>query len=265
MSTSSPASQQDILNACSRGSIDQLQELLSSHGIEQDAVPILPRDAVKIGLPSTEAMITAAIANKRADLVNFHLHYFVGYPTEWPQSRRQSQKSISLTACLILAALDNPDIKTLTALWEYDSSLVNFEFDDHTTILSQACQRDPGEIGPLIHFLVSHGADVQGAGWRLNWNLLPAIRGGQRVDVMEAMVDKGGAKIDYSTVLTALRAKREDVLQLLLLKRGLRREDRMTDENVELLRVEAEDAKSVRLKELVEELISTRPSPSQQT
>lgn len=85
------------------------------------------------------------------------------------------------------------------------------------------------------------------------------------MDVMEAMVDKGGAKIDYSTVLTALRAKRGDVLQLLLLQRGLRREDRMTDENVELLRVEAEDAKPVPLKELVEELISTRPSPSQRT
>ncbi|KAJ4405559.1 hypothetical protein N0V82_010293 [Gnomoniopsis sp. IMI 355080] len=265
MATSTPAYQQEILNACSTGAVNQLQELLQSHDVKQNAAPILPRDAAQTGYPSTQAMITAAIANKQAALVNFLLHYFTGYPTEWPQTRRKSQKPITFSPSLVLAALDNPDIKTLTVLWDYDPSLVNFEFDDHTTILSQACQRDPDIIGPFIHFLVSHGADVQGAGWRLDWNLLPAIRGGQHVDVMEAMVSKGGAKIqDYATVLAALRAKRADVLQLILDNKGsMRREGRITDEDVEQLRVEAQDAKSVRLTELIEELISTWQSPSQ--
>ncbi|KAJ4391055.1 hypothetical protein N0V93_004669 [Gnomoniopsis smithogilvyi] len=262
MAASTPANQPEILNACSTGAIDLLQEVLQSCGIEKDAAPLLPRDAAKIRFPSTEAMITAAIAGKQTSMISFLLSYFSGYPAEWPESRRQSQKPISFTSSIVLAVLDNPDVETLSVLCDYDPGIVNFEFNDHTTFLSQACQRDPEKIGPLIHFLVSHGADMQG-GWRLDWNLLPAIRGGQHLDVVEAMVAKG-AKMDYSAALAAVCAKRADVLQLILEKGGMR-ESSVADADIEQLRVEAQDAKSVPLIEVVETLVSARQSTSQRS
>lgn len=156
--------------------------------------------------------------------------------------------------------LDSPDVETLHVLWDYDHSLVSFELDDQTTFLLQACLWDPDKIGPLVQVLVSHGADMQ-AGWRWNWDLLPAIQGGQKLGVMETMVNNG-ARMNYSAALAAVRANRADVLQLFLNK-GRMREGRILDKNIEQLRDEAKHANSASLIKLVEALISARrPSGS---
>lgn len=109
----------------------------------------LRRSSLEI-CPSTEAMISAAISSKQAALVRFLLSNFTGYPTDWSEARCRSQKPISFGSSIVRVVLDSPDIETLQVLLDYDHDLANFEFDDHTTFLSQACQRDPDKIGPLI-------------------------------------------------------------------------------------------------------------------
>lgn len=257
MAASGPASKEEILSACSKGDTALLKQVFHAHGIKQGSAPILwAPDATGSGWPATETLITTAILQSQPATVGFLLNYFTGYPTEWSETRRQSQKPISLTSSIINAVLDHPNVEILHMLWDYDHSLVNFEFDDHTTFLSQACRRDPDTIGPVIQFLVSHGADMR-AGWRLDWDLLPAIGGGQHLDVIEVMVAHG-ARMDYSAILAAVRAGRADVLQLCLDKGGMVRggEGRLPDKDVEQLRDEARDAKSVSLVESVEALIS---------
>ncbi|KAK7735638.1 hypothetical protein SLS53_007378 [Cytospora paraplurivora] len=253
MATSVPAHQQEILDACSTGAIAVLKELLKSYGIYQGTAPILHRDVTESGCPSTGAMLSAAILSKQAAVVRFLLDEFNGYPTDWSDAQRESQKPISFGSGIAQAVLDSPDIEILQVLLDYDHRIANYEFDDHTTFLSQACQRDPDKIGPLIKLLVAHGADMQ-AGWRWNWDLLPAIYGGQHLDVMEAMVAKG-ARINYLAILYAVRKERADVLQMVLDKRGAR-DGRLSDADVEQLRTEAKVADDVLVIKLVERLIS---------
>lgn len=253
MATSVPAHQQEILDACSTGPIAVLKELFKSLGIDQGTAPILPRDVTEAGCPSTEAMISAAISSKQAVLVRFLLNCFTGYPTDWSEGRRMSQKPISFGSSIVRAVLDSPDLETLQVLLDYDHDLASFEFDDHTTFLSQACQRDPDEIGHLIKLLVAHGADMQG-GWRLDWDLLPAIRGGQHLDVIEAMIAKG-ARIDYLAVVSAVRTKRADVLQMVLDKGGAH-VGRMSAADAEQLRAETKVSNDALIIRLVETLSS---------
>ncbi|ROV88578.1 hypothetical protein VPNG_10233 [Cytospora leucostoma] len=253
MATSVPAHQQEILDACSTGAIEVLKELLKSHGINQGTAPILHRDVTESGCPSTGAMLSAAISSKQAAAVRFLLDEFSGYPADWSDAQRRSARPISLGSGEVQAVLESPDIEILQVLLDYDHDVVSYEFDDHTTFLSQACQRDPDEIGPLIRLLVAHGADMQ-AGWRWNWDLLPAIRGGQHLDVLKAMIAKG-AKLDYSAMLTAVRVGRADVLRMAL-EQGGARVSRLSDADIESLREAAKVVDDVLIMKLVETISS---------
>lgn len=127
---------------------------------------------------------------------------------------------------LVNALIAHPDASTLQALCDHDPNFANFSIDYATrSILTKALSRGgpPAAITPFVHVLLDNGADIwegfgPGAG-----ALLPAIEGGQELEVVERIARMTG-ELSARCAGAAIRAQRVDLLGLLFLRLKLRRD-----------------------------------------
>ncbi|KAF2997144.1 hypothetical protein E8E13_005128 [Curvularia kusanoi] len=138
---------QKILDACTSGDVAALQQLFEANKI-QNSGPVYGISAS--GPPSVNSMISTAITYGHVDVVSLILRTYSG-------------RGVQFTGETIEALLYHPDLEILQILYEYDPSVVSYEWDSHTdTFITKACEQPPKKITPLLLWLIEHDADLEG-------------------------------------------------------------------------------------------------------
>ncbi|KAF2686366.1 hypothetical protein K458DRAFT_416666 [Lentithecium fluviatile CBS 122367] len=190
---------QDMLNACTSGDITALRRLFEAMDIRKGSEPVYistPNEP-----PPINDLLEAAITNGNPGIVSLLLETYSG---------------IQFFGGVITALLNHPDLAILEALYNYDNRIVNFEWDDQvTTFVTEACKQPPEKIAPLLHFLVEHDADLWTGGLPSQFAVHAALCGNQALDVIEAMIKKGGLVSRQAAEQAVLR-ERADVLEFFI-------------------------------------------------
>lgn len=204
-----------MLDVCSSGDIAALRRLFLKHGIQPGSKPtygrrehmdknISPVESTVVfdpDMPSTMELLERAVAAKQLAIVKFIL---------------QTYPSFSLSQChgIVYAVLDNPDPVVLQALCDHERSFSSFPIDYHMrSILSDACERPPAQIVPILHVLLDNGADVDD-GWPRHGALYSAIYYKQPLEIIQKIVSKGG-DINSGNLIQAIQHGRLDVTKWL--------------------------------------------------
>lgn len=204
-----------MLDACSSGDISTLQRLFAENGIQPGSKPVYgvyydPKHypqgypaTAESNIPSTWELLAQAVAAKHIAVVQFILQT---YPS----------LSLSQVLAVVHAVLDNPDPAVLQVLLDHEPGFANFSIDSGMRcFLTEACARPPEEIEPVLHVLLDNGADVND-GWGPGGGaLFAALMGGQPLEVIAKIVDRGG-RISTGYVLAAIQRGRSDAVELLL-------------------------------------------------
>jgi hypothetical protein len=183
--------------------------------------------------PPANEMLEASVTSGHLDIVLLILHPY-------------GETRIRFYGQVVDALLKNPNLDIMEALYNYDNSIVSFEWDDHTnTFFIKACEQPSEKITPLLHFLIDHNADLE-AGYfpRPVYN---AIAGGQTLSMIESMVKKG-SDVSITTVRQAVVCERVDVIRFFIgigIKGGR--------DNAQYLRSEAEKTENIEVVKLVHE------------
>lgn len=194
---------QKILDACTSGNGAALQQLFEANNI-QNSDPVYRVSA--FGPPSVNSMISTAITYGHVDVIS-------------PILRTYSGRKVQFTGETIEALLHHPNLDILQILYEYDPSIVSYEWDSHVdTFVTKACKQPPKKITPLLLWLIEHDADLEGG--YFPQTLCNAIFGGQTLDVVAAMVNKN-ARVSMLAIRQAVVCQRVDVLNFFM-GRGLR-------------------------------------------
>jgi hypothetical protein len=221
---------QDLLDACASGDIAVLQRLFDANNI-RGSKPVYISSSDKP--PPANEMLEASITNGHLDIVLLILGAY-------------KETRIRFYGQVIDALLEKPNLDIMEALYNYDNSIVSFEWDDHTnTFFTKACKQPSEKITPLLHFLIDHNADLE-AGYfpRPVYN---AIVGGQTLSVIESMVKKG-SNVSTTTMRQAIVCERVDVVRFFM---GIGVEGDRDD--AQYLRSEAEKTGNIEIVELVHE------------
>jgi hypothetical protein len=184
-----------MLNACTSGDVTVLQRLFEAKNIQEGskAVYISSPDEP----PPTNELLEAAITNGRLEIVLLVLNAYRG---------------IRFYGGVITALIKHPDLAILEALYNYDNRIVQFEWDDHlSTFVTEACKQPPEKITPLLHFLVEHDAPLDVGGLPLEYAVWAALCGNQTLDVIEAMMKKGGP-VTRAAMRQAVVCERADII-----------------------------------------------------
>jgi hypothetical protein len=128
--------------------------------------------------------------------------------------RAYEETRIKFYGQVIDALLKTPNLDIMEALYNYDDSIVSFEWDDHTnTFFTKACKQPSEKITLLLHFLIDQNADLEvGYFPRPVYN---AIIGGQTLGVIDSMVEKS-SDVSTTTVRLAIVCKRVDVIRFFI-------------------------------------------------
>lgn len=189
---------QDMLNACTTGDVAALRRSFEAIDIQKVSKPVYISTPDEP--PPTNDLLEAAITNGNANIVFLLLGNYEG---------------IQFSGGVITALLNHPDLEILEALYKYDNKIVNFEWDDHSTFVTEACKQPPEKITPLLHFLVEHDADLWTGGLPYSFAVHAALDGNQASSVIEAMIKKGGPVYRQAMRLAVLR-ERADVLEIFI-------------------------------------------------
>jgi hypothetical protein len=180
-----------MLNACTSGDVAALQHLFKAADIRKGSEPVYISTPNKP--PPINDLLEAAITNGKPAIVSLLLETYSG---------------IQFLGRVITALLNRPDLAILEALYRYDNGIVSFEWDDQvTTFVTEACKRPPERIAPLLHFLVEHDADLWTGGLPSQFAVHAALCGNQALDVIEAMVKKGGPVYGQAAEQAVLRER----------------------------------------------------------
>ncbi|KAF2712174.1 hypothetical protein K504DRAFT_464271 [Pleomassaria siparia CBS 279.74] len=224
---------QEILDACTSGHVAALQRLFEANSI-QGSKPVYISSAD--GPPPANSMLGAAIMNGHLDVVSLIL-------------RTYSETKVQFTGKTIEALVRHPNLDILQALYDYDRTVVSFEWDNHTdTFVTKACEQPPEKITSLLHFLIEHDADLE-AGY-FPRTLCNAILGGQTLGVIEAMVNKG-ATLSTQVMRQAVVCERVDVIKFFM-DTGVKGDAN----DAAYLRSEAEETGNEDVVEIVQQWIS---------
>ncbi|KAF1953007.1 hypothetical protein CC80DRAFT_494906, partial [Byssothecium circinans] len=190
--------QQDMLNACASGDVTALQHLFKANNITKGTEPVYI--AAPDGPPPVNHLLKAAINNGNRDIVSFLL---------------ETYDRVTFYGGVIDSLLEHPDLGILEILYNYDNHIVQFEWDDYiNTFVTKACRQPPEKIAPLLHFLIEHDACLDtGGSW--TFAVHAALCGNQNLDVIEAMLMKGGPV----TMLAAQQAvimERADAIEIFM-------------------------------------------------
>jgi hypothetical protein len=206
-----------MLDACSSGDMATLQRLFAEKGIQPGSKPIYgvyhdpkfypqgpPATAtVESEIPSTWELLARAVAAKHVAIVKFILQTYPSF-------------SLNQAPGVVHAVLDNPDPAVLQVLLDHEPGFASYSVDSGMRcFLTDACARPPETIVPVLHVLLDNGADVND-GWGPGGGaLFAAVLGGQPLEIIAKIVDKGG-RISTGCILSAIRRGRADVVELLL-------------------------------------------------
>lgn len=196
--------QEQMLRACDIGDTGQLQELLKAASVEKGDSPIKPTRDFPIpasGPAATSSLLAHAVAHSHPKIVTLLLETYPTAPVRVEE--------------ILSAAFEHPHLETFKLLYERDNSIVNHEFEEYTygeTALMVACHVSDSEIPG---FLLGHGADPNLSGLGLIGPLVKAVQGGQPLSIVEMMVRKG-AWVTSASIITAIRARRTDVVKFFL-------------------------------------------------
>ncbi|KAJ4372552.1 hypothetical protein N0V86_007912 [Didymella sp. IMI 355093] len=183
-------------------------------------------------------MLAAAITHSHVNAVSLIL-------------RTYSRRKVQFTNSTIEALLIRPDLDILQLLYDYDPFVVSFEFRTHIdTFVTKACEQPPEQITPLLLWLIEHGADLEGL--RCSRTLCSAILGGQRLGVVEAMVNRG-VSVSTLAMRQAVVCERIDVIEFFV-GMGVK----VDAEEVDYLRSEAERTGNEEVVEAVKKLRSEK-------
>jgi hypothetical protein len=186
---------QEILEACESGDVAALQRLFDTNNI-QKSDPVYKDSA--LDPPPVNSMLAAAITYGHVNAVSLILRTYSG-------------RKIQFTNSTIEALLIHPNLEILQLLYDYDPLVVSFEFRTHIdTFVTKACEQPPEQITPLLLWLIDHDADLEGL--RCSRTLCCAILGGQRLGVIEAMVNKS-ASVSTLAMRQAVVCERIDVIK----------------------------------------------------
>lgn len=235
--------QEAVLSKCADGDTRVLQNVFTELNIKDgDAVPEDWRDLTGRRPPLPDAMLYTAVANQHYDIVTLVMGTF---------------KHLYVGPDVICKVLDAGDVEALRALHANDKTIVDYTFDDRSTLYTRACHGDPDKTGPVLLFLAENGVDFEGGPLKfLTWNLVPAIAGGHTVEVLGALA-RNGAKIDSWAVDRAAKDQRADVLRLLIDMGGLNERGRVSWETVVGdLREAALNTDDAQIAKLVEALLA---------
>ncbi|KAH6642049.1 hypothetical protein C7974DRAFT_372044 [Boeremia exigua] len=187
--------QQEMINACTSGDVQALQQLFKVNSVE-DSEPVYTPSAD--GPPPANSMLAAAITNGQLDVVSLILKTY-------------SKTKVQFTGETIEALVRHPNLDILQAVYDYDRTIVSFEWDNHTdTFVTKACEQPPEKITPLLRFLIEHDADLE-AGY-FPRTLCNAILGGQTLGVIETMIEKG-VTLSTQAMRQAVVCERVDVIK----------------------------------------------------
>ncbi|KAG8527935.1 uncharacterized protein KY384_006851 [Bacidia gigantensis] len=206
-----PSHQEAILTAARAGDVPALQQHLTALGIQSPSSPIeptwsrLPTFTIVLvppsGPPATSTLLAAAIIARQPHSLSYLL-------TVFPDA--------CITA-LLGTALSHPNLEIFKILYAHDPSICDHEFESGETTLMMAC-RDGGtgtEAAEVIEFLLENGADANESGLGLTGPLIFAVRYGQPLSIVEAMVGRG-ARVWNGVILEAMRAWRLDAAKWFL-------------------------------------------------
>ncbi|KAF9695376.1 hypothetical protein EKO04_006370 [Ascochyta lentis] len=220
---------QDMLSACTSGDVAALERLFEANNIRRFSKPVYissPGEA-----PPTNELLAAAITNGHLDIVLLVLNTYEG---------------INFYDEVITALVNHPDIPILEALYNYDNLIVQFEWDDHqSTFVTEACKQPPEKIGPLLHFLIEHDAALDVGGFRFHFAVWAALCGNQPLDVIEAMIKKGGP-VTSAAMQQAVVCERTDVIDAFM-----RFNIEGEHDNIQQLQTEAEETGNTDVVKLV--------------
>lgn len=105
--------------------------------------------------------------------------------------RTYSKILVQFTGETTEALVRHPNLNIVQALYDYNFTIVFFEWDNSIdTFVTKACKQPPEKITALLQFLIKHDANLK-AGYFPKRMLCHAISGDQTPRVIEAMVDKG--------------------------------------------------------------------------
>jgi hypothetical protein len=221
---------QDMLKACTSGNVAALQRLFEAKDIQKGSKPVYISTPDEP--PPTNDLLEAAITHRNLEIVSLLLETYDG---------------ISFYEEVITALLNHPDLAILEALYNYNNSIVQFEWDDHLrTFVTEACKQPPEKIAPLLHFLVEHDAALDVGGLPCEFAVYAALCGNQALDVIEAMIKKGGPVTGAAARQAVLR-ERADVIESFI-RFGVKRKR----DDVQDFRIAAEETRNADVVKLVD-------------
>jgi hypothetical protein len=224
---------QEGLDACTSGDFATLRLLC---GADNNQHPKSAYRESATGPPPVNSMLVAAITQGHVDVVALILQTY-------------SKHRVQFFGETIDALVNHPNLDILQVLYDYDPSVVSFEWDNHTdTFVTKACEQPPEKITPLLLWLIEHDADLEGG--YVPRTLCNAIVGGQTLDVIEAMVKKG-VRVSTLAMRQAVVCERIDVIEFFM-----SRKMKLDTDDAEYLRNEAEQTGNAAVVELVKEWTS---------
>jgi hypothetical protein len=190
-----------MLDACASGDVAALRRLFEALDIRKGSEPVNRDNCTPDGPPRVAEMLEVAVVNGNSDIVFFILETY----------ERIDFYSLSP---VLKALLEHPDLAILEALYNQDNRVINFEWDDMTTFVNEACSQPPEKIAPLILFAVEHDWHFESGFYLrgLTAGVFAAVRGDQPLAVIEAMIKKG-APIYSTAAEMAVECERVDVLE----------------------------------------------------
>ena len=193
--------QKAIMDACISGDVSKLQRLLDGCDVKKGEAAVDPtygEPDPTSGPPPTSKMITAAVAHRQSSIVALLL-------ATYPNVNIKQEK-------ILEAAFANADLQTFKLLHSHSPSLVNFEFQRHTTALMEACR---GSNPLLPDYLLDNGVDPNEGGFPGGGPLFYAVILRQPLEIVTKMVQHG-AIVTAAVVHEAIRRRDPDVLRFLL-------------------------------------------------
>ncbi|KAF7539810.1 hypothetical protein G7054_g1891 [Neopestalotiopsis clavispora] len=216
--------EQPMLDACSSGDVAALEHLFNIHGIEQGSKPIITqcyygtwsrvesKGIPGCMIPSTMELLEKAVAAKQLAIVDF---IFQTYP------------SFDLSECqgVASAIIQHPDAAILKRICDHQPTFASISMDYHLhTFFTQACEKPPDHIAPVLHILLDYGADISD-GWSGLGALWAAISRGHSIEVIEKVLKCHSSRhtpILSSQAGAAIERGDEDIVALIFSNKHMR-------------------------------------------
>lgn len=229
-----PAHQQEMLDACHSGNLEQLQQLFLKHNVKRGDSPIkqswvldlatsspgtkryILEPGSRSGPPPTYKLFEAAAASKNPIIILFLLKTYPKF-NFW-DSR------------IMDAALTHKDVETFKTMYAHDKRVLDFDDDHMSTALTESLE---GNDTSLANFLLDQGADINNAGWLCRGGAITAaVMNGQSLEMIRRILDKRPDNMGISCAVNpAIHNNRVDVLELFR-ERGCLQRQHLSDQNI---------------------------------